>query len=51
VKADEEGIYEFGETNDTVLNPTTSKYLTETTSRYFGSSWGTDDAEGRVRKE
>ncbi|KAL5315388.1 hypothetical protein ACEPPN_016255 [Leptodophora sp. 'Broadleaf-Isolate-01'] len=51
VKADEEGLYEFGETDDTGLNPTISKYLTGTTPRYFGSAWGNDNAEGRVRKE
>ncbi|KAG4429871.1 hypothetical protein IFR05_014655, partial [Cadophora sp. M221] len=51
VKADEEGLYEFGETDDTVLNPTISKYLAKTTPRYFGDSWGRDDVDGRVRRE
>lgn len=51
VKAADEGLYEFGETDDTVLNPTISTYLTATTPLYFGETWGDDDPEGRVRKE
>ncbi|PVH75170.1 FAD dependent oxidoreductase [Cadophora sp. DSE1049] len=51
VKADEEGLYEFGETDDTNLNSTISQYLAETTPRYFGEAWGSDDVEGRVRRE
>ena len=51
VKADEEGLYEFGETDDTSVNPVISKYLTETTPRLFGQRWGEDDKEGRVRRE
>ncbi|KAH7381021.1 FAD dependent oxidoreductase, partial [Cadophora sp. MPI-SDFR-AT-0126] len=51
VKADEEGLYEFGETDDTAINPVVSRYLAETTPRYFGEGWGEDDEEGRVRRE
>jgi glycine/D-amino acid oxidase-like deaminating enzyme len=46
-----EGLSEFGETDDTVLNIMNSKYLHESTARYFGSNWGEDDPASRVRKE
>ncbi|KIW01410.1 uncharacterized protein PV09_07174 [Verruconis gallopava] len=46
-----EGLSEFGETDDTVLNNLNSGYLRETTKRYFGSNWGDDDPASRVRKE
>jgi glycine/D-amino acid oxidase-like deaminating enzyme len=51
VKAKDEGIDEFGTTNDTSINPEISAYLTETTPRYFGENWGEDDRDGRIRKE
>ncbi|CZR67852.1 uncharacterized protein PAC_17751 [Phialocephala subalpina] len=51
VKAAEEGLYEFGTTDDTTKNEGISKYLAETTPRYFGSTWGEDHPDGRIRKE
>lgn len=51
VIAANEGLEEFGTVDDTDVNPTISKYLTETTSRYFGDAWGDDHPDGRVRKE
>jgi glycine/D-amino acid oxidase-like deaminating enzyme len=51
VTAKDEGIDEFGTTDDTSINKEISAYLTETTSRYFGENWGEDDREGRIRKE
>jgi glycine/D-amino acid oxidase-like deaminating enzyme len=51
VKAPQEGLYEYGTTDDTAINPTISKYLRDTTLSYFGESWGTDDKAGRIRKE
>jgi glycine/D-amino acid oxidase-like deaminating enzyme len=47
----ERGESEFGETDDTVLNPLTTKYLTKCTKRYFGKNWGDDVESERVRKE
>jgi glycine/D-amino acid oxidase-like deaminating enzyme len=47
----EDGLSEFGNTNDSMLNGLNSKYLHESTSRYFGSNWGEDDPTSRVRKE
>jgi glycine/D-amino acid oxidase-like deaminating enzyme len=51
VKAQDEGVGEFGTTDDTTMNEDISKYLTETTRRYFGSHWGEDHEDGRIRKE
>jgi glycine/D-amino acid oxidase-like deaminating enzyme len=45
------GASEFGETDDTVLNPLNSKYLTECTKRYWGKNWGDDIENKRVRME
>lgn len=50
-KAAEKGIFEYGTSDDTSLNADVSRYLTETTPRYFGKSWGDDDPQGRIRKE
>jgi len=50
-KALEEGINEYGTTDDTTIEPIVSEYLTATTPRYFGSSWGNDHPDGRIRKE
>jgi glycine/D-amino acid oxidase-like deaminating enzyme len=47
----QEGLTEFGETDDTVINSLNAKYLQETTARYFGSNWGSDDPNQRVRQE
>ncbi|KAL9118016.1 MAG: hypothetical protein Q9187_005442 [Circinaria calcarea] len=50
-KAAEEGLYEYGTTDDTTMDPITTSYLRESTLRYFGTDWGEDDAEGRIRYE
>ncbi|GJD00972.1 FAD dependent oxidoreductase [Colletotrichum higginsianum IMI 349063] len=53
VRAPEEGLEEYGTTDDSRLNPIVSSYLHETTPRYFGDNWGDDDdaAGGRLRAE
>ncbi|KAL2126813.1 hypothetical protein VTI74DRAFT_188 [Chaetomium olivicolor] len=51
VRAPDDGLLEFGTTDDTTLNEEISEYLKETTPRYFGPNWGEDDPEGRVRRE
>jgi glycine/D-amino acid oxidase-like deaminating enzyme len=51
VKAREEGLYEYGITDDTTLNSEISRYLSETTPRYFGDNWGADHSDGRIRKQ
>ncbi|KAK4151523.1 FAD dependent oxidoreductase [Chaetomidium leptoderma] len=51
VRAPDDGLMEFGTTDDSALNEGISEYLKETAPRYFGPSWGEDDPEGRVRSE
>jgi len=46
-----DGVSEFGETDDTVLNAENSNYLGQTLKSYFGSNWGEDDPQKRIRKE
>ena len=50
VKAPQEGLHEYGTTDDTTLNTVIHDYLVETTPRYFGNSWGDDHLEGRIRR-
>jgi glycine/D-amino acid oxidase-like deaminating enzyme len=50
-KAKDAGLEEYGTTDDTSINSTISEYLRGTTPRYFGSNWGEDSPEGRVRTE
>lgn len=45
------GLYEYGNTDDTILNPEIHDWLIQTTPRYFGESWGEDAPEGRIRQE
>lgn len=51
VRAPDDGLLEFGTTDDGALNGGISEYLRESTPRYFGSDWGEDHPEGRVRSE
>jgi len=51
VMAKDEGVKEFGTTDDTTINEDISNYLTATTPRYFGSDWGDDHEDGRIRKQ
>lgn len=49
--APEEGLLEYGTTDDTTLNEIMSSYLYDSTARYFGPKWGDDHPEGRIRRE
>jgi glycine/D-amino acid oxidase-like deaminating enzyme len=51
VMAPHEGREEYGSTDDASLHPFISDYLLDTTPRYFGSGWGQDHVDGRVRRE
>jgi glycine/D-amino acid oxidase-like deaminating enzyme len=51
VRAKNEGLEEYGTTDDTTVDETISKYLAETTPKYFGENWGDDHPDGRVRGE
>jgi len=50
VKAPQEGLLEYGTTDDSALNTIIHDYLMQTTPRYFGDNWGDDDPDGRIRK-
>lgn len=50
-RAKDGGLEEYGTTDDGSVNPTISEYLTGAAARYFGSNWGEDNPEGRVRAE
>ncbi|KAK4173756.1 putative Glycine/D-amino acid oxidase [Triangularia setosa] len=47
----EEGLREFGVSDDSKVNQGIAQYLRETTPRYFGRDWGHDQSEGRIRQE
>lgn len=47
----QDGVSEFGNTDDEALNSELSKYLAECTKRFYGDNWGTDNDAGRVCKE
>ena len=44
------GLEEFGTTDDTAADPTIQNYVVGCTKSYFGSDWGDDHPEGRLRK-
>lgn len=49
-KAAMKGLYEYGTVDDTTFDPVILDYLRNSTAKYFGSNWGNDDPEGRIRK-
>ncbi|MCJ1255533.1 hypothetical protein MMC24_003349 [Lignoscripta atroalba] len=50
-KAAEEGLFEYGTSDDTTIDPIIINYLRNSTIGYFGSNWGNDHSDGRIRKE
>ena len=50
-KAQEEGLYEWGTTDDTAMDPEIGQYVRDSAADYFGSQWGEDDPDGRIRKQ
>ena len=48
-KAVEKGLYEYGTTDDTIVDPIIVSYLQNSTPNYFCTNWGEDDAGGRIR--
>ncbi|KAL9600136.1 MAG: hypothetical protein Q9219_003392 [cf. Caloplaca sp. 3 TL-2023] len=50
-KAFEEGLYEWGTTDDTTMDPEIARYVRDSAAEYFGSQWGEDHPEGRTRKQ
>lgn len=49
-KSANKGLYEFGTTDDTTIDPIIVNYLQNCVAKYFGSNWGHDHSEGRMRK-
>lgn len=49
-KGAEKGLYEYGTTDDTTMDPIIASYVRNCTSDYFGSNWGDDHSDGRIRK-
>lgn len=47
--APDEGLYEFGNTDDTATEPVIVDYLRQSTKRYFGQNWGEDRPDRRLR--
>ncbi len=50
IMAANEGLNEFGTTDDTITESVIVDYLRSSTARYFGSHWGKDHPDGRIRK-
>jgi len=51
-KAAQEGLYEYGNTDDSTLNSDISAYLRESLLQHFGvETWGEDHKDGRVMTE
>lgn len=49
IKSAHSGLYEFGTTDDTKIDSSTISYLQNCAANYFGSNWGHDHPEGRMR--
>ncbi|KAL8672910.1 MAG: hypothetical protein Q9168_002664 [Polycauliona sp. 1 TL-2023] len=50
-KAPDEGLYEWGTTDDTAMDPDISQWVRDSASGYFGTHWGVDDPDGRIREQ
>ncbi|KAI4127436.1 MAG: hypothetical protein LQ338_003206 [Usnochroma carphineum] len=50
-KAPDEGLCEWGTTDDTTMDPQIGRYVRYSAAQYFGSQWGEDHPEGRIRKQ
>ncbi|KAI4862758.1 FAD dependent oxidoreductase [Hypoxylon rubiginosum] len=49
-KAVDEGLEEYGTTDDTAFDGVITQFLYESLPQYFGDNWGADDPDGRIRK-
>ncbi|CAF9909991.1 hypothetical protein IMSHALPRED_008524 [Imshaugia aleurites] len=49
-KGPDEGIYEYGTTDDTTTDAIILEYVTNSAAGRFGSNWGHDNSEGRLRR-
>ncbi|PGH17156.1 hypothetical protein AJ79_01294 [Helicocarpus griseus UAMH5409] len=46
-----DGLVNYGNTDDSVVEAATSEYLAASTVEFFGKNWGRDNVAGRVRHE
>ena len=49
-KGPDEGIYEFGTTDDTTMDAAILGYVENSAAERFGTNWGRDHADGRLRR-
>ena len=49
-KGSSKGVFEYGNTDDTTVDPEILAYLKASAKGYFGDNWGDDHPEGRLRK-
>lgn len=49
-KGPDDGIYEYGTTDDTTTDAVILKYVENSAADRFGSNWGHDHPEGRLRR-
>ena len=49
-KGPDEGLYEYGTRDDTATDAVILKYVENSAAERFGSNWGRDHLEGRLRK-
>ncbi|KAK2850728.1 hypothetical protein FQN49_005383 [Arthroderma sp. PD_2] len=50
-KGEDQGLSQYGTTDDTTVATDISAYLTNSMEKFFGDNWGQDNPEGRVRQE
>lgn len=50
-KVPKEGLYEWGTTDDTTMDPEIAQCVMDSAAQYFGSHWGKDHPSGRIRKQ
>lgn len=49
-KCEDDGINQYGTTDDTVLDGDINAYLEQSTRSFFGENWGDDHPDGRIRR-
>ncbi|KAL8661221.1 MAG: hypothetical protein Q9202_005767 [Teloschistes flavicans] len=50
-KAPEEGLHEWGTTDDTTMDPNIAQFVRDSAAEYFGSHWGEDHGAGKIRQQ
>ncbi|KAL8873546.1 MAG: hypothetical protein Q9174_001008 [Haloplaca sp. 1 TL-2023] len=50
-QAPDEGLYEWGTTDDTTMDHKIGQLVRESAAKYFGAQWGEDHPEGRTKRQ